>query len=72
MLTHLSPKTPDTYNSRFTVRWCRRRGFHAGYAVFDGERAITMSFDTRHEAERKRDSIAVLYEKLGFGPQPGE
>lgn len=67
-LTCLPPKPPVMSNERFTVRWCRRVGFSAGYAVFDGERAITMSFASRHEAERRRDNIAVLYEKFSFVP----
>lgn len=67
-LTCLPPRPPVMSSERFTVRWCRRVGFPAGYAIFDGERAITMSFETRHEAERRRDNIAVLYEQLGFGP----
>ena len=67
-LTCLPPRPPVMCSERFTVRWCRRAGFSAGYAVFDGERAITISFGTRHEAERRRDNIAVLYEKFGFVP----
>jgi hypothetical protein len=53
-------------DERFTVRWIRSNSgtlmmLHTGYAVYDRDRRITITFKTLAEAERHRGRIAELY-----------
>lgn len=57
---------------RFTVRYVPLTHFRnllrEGYAVFDGERRITVPFATQAEANRRCWRIAEIYKKYGWKP----
>ena len=57
---------------RFTVRHVRLNNFKnvppEGYAVFDGERRITIPFEDLAEARRQCRRITETYEKYGWKP----
>lgn len=57
---------------RFTVRYVQlnhcRNIRSEGYAVFDGERRITVPFETQAKAKRQCQRIAETYEKYGWKP----
>lgn len=59
-------------DERFTVRYVAlthfRNCLREGYAVFDGERRITVPFETQAEADRQCRRIAETYEKYGWKP----
>lgn len=55
---------------RFTVRWFRGRGaafaLRPGWAVFDRQARITITFGNYAEAMQHRDRIAEIYLKNGW------
>lgn len=57
-------------DERFTVRWFATRGMlpalMTGYAVYDGNRRITIAFKTLALAEQRRRRIAEIYARYGW------
>lgn len=67
MIVPLPRSEPERFHVRWTVAFkgnlCM---LPAGYAVYDGDRRITITWRERAEAEQHRDNIARIYARYGW------